>query len=155
MIDLYTWATPNGRKISILLEELAIDYQVHPINLCNGDQFEPAFLEIAPNNRIPAIYDRDCGVTLMESGAIMLYLANKYDCFQCSGPAYWPMVEWLMWQMGSFGPMLGQVHHFVKHNQGKSAYAETRYLSEAARLYQVLNTRLDGRDYVAGSGASN
>ena len=153
MIDLYTWATPNGRKISILLEELAIDYQVHAINISNGDQFEPAFLEIAPNNRIPAIHDRDCGVTLMESGAIMLYLANKYDRFQCSGPAYWPMVEWLMWQMGGFGPMLGQVHHFVKHNQGKSTYAETRYLTEAARLYQVLNTRLDGRDYVAGNGA--
>ncbi|MBU2959262.1 glutathione S-transferase family protein [Citreicella sp. C3M06] len=152
MIDLYTWTTPNGRKVSILLEELGVPYTIKPIDISKGEQFDPAFLAIAPNNRIPAIVDHDTGVHLMETGAIMLYLAQKYDRFTVKGNEYWHMVEWLMWQMGGLGPMLGQVHHFVKYNQGKSAYAEERYLNEAKRLYKVLDTRLEGRDYVVGGG---
>jgi GST-like protein len=153
MIDLYTWTTPNGRKVSMLLEELGVDYKVIPIDISKNEQFAPDFLKIAPNNRIPAIVDHDTGMHLMETGAIMLYLADKYDRFQVKGPEYWRMVEWLMWQMGGLGPMLGQVHHFVKYNAGKSNYAEERYSTEARRLYKVLNTRLEGRDYVAGEGA--
>lgn len=152
MIDLYSWTTPNGRKVSILLEELGIDYETHAIDISKDEQFAPEFLKIAPNNRIPAIVDRDTGLALMESGAIMMYLADKHDRFQVEGAEYWRMVEWLMWQMGGLGPMLGQVHHFVKYNPGKSGYAEERYSKEARRLYKVLNTRLEGRDYVAGEG---
>ncbi|WP_153769009.1 glutathione S-transferase N-terminal domain-containing protein [Labrenzia sp. CE80] len=152
MIDLYTWTTPNGRKVSILLEELGVDYTAHPIDISKGEQFDPEFLKIAPNNRIPAIVDQDTGMQLMETGAIMLYLAKKHGRFQVEGDEYWRMVEWLMWQMGGLGPMLGQVHHFVKYNQGKSAYSEERYSTEAHRLYKVLNTQLEGRDYVVGEG---
>lgn len=152
MIDLYTWTTPNGRKVSILLEELGAAYEVKSIDISNGEQFQPDFLKIAPNNRIPAIVDHDNGMHLMETGAIMLYLADKHDQFQVKGSEHWRMVEWLMWQMGGLGPMLGQVHHFVKYNAGKSAYAEERYSTEARRLYKVLNTRLEGRDYVVGEG---
>lgn len=150
MIDLYTWTTPNGRKVSILLEELGVDYEVHAIDISKNEQFAPDFLKMAPNNRIPAIVDRETGTQLMESGAIMMYLAQKYDRFQVGGDEYWRMVEWLMWQMGGLGPMLGQVHHFVKYNAGKSEYSEERYSKEAHRLYKVLNGRLEGRDYVAG-----
>ena len=152
MIDLYTWTTPNGRKVSILLEELGVPYKVHAINIGEGEQHAPEFLKISPNNRIPAIADRDTGMTLMESGAIMLYLGQKYGRFICEGDEYWRMMEWLMWQMGGLGPMLGQVHHFVKYNKGKSAYAEERYATEGQRLYRVLNTRLEGRDFIAGAG---
>lgn len=152
MIDLYTWTTPNGRKVSILLEELGVDYTVHSVDISKGEQFDPDFLKIAPNNRIPAIVDHETGMQLMETGAIMMYLADKYGQFKTEGPEYWRMVEWLMWQMGGLGPMLGQVHHFVKYNKGKSEYSEERYSSEARRLYKVLNTRLEGRDYVAGEG---
>ncbi len=152
MIDLYTWTTPNGRKVSILLEELGIEYRAHAIDITKGEQHAPDFLKIAPNNRIPAIVDQDNDMQLMESGAIMLYLADKYGKFQCSGPEYWRMMEWLMWQMGGLGPMLGQVHHFVKYNSGKSAYAEERYSTEGHRLYRVLNERLEGRDFVSGEG---
>ncbi|MEJ6398874.1 glutathione S-transferase family protein [Yoonia sp. 208BN28-4] len=152
MIDLYTWTTPNGRKVSILLEELGLPYTVHPVDITKDEQFAPDFLKIAPNNRIPAIVDHDADVAMMETGAIMLYLAEKYDRFLCHGKDRWQMMEWLMWQMGGFGPMLGQVHHFVKYNLGKSAYAEDRYSKEAQRLYRVLDHHLTGRDYVAGSG---
>ena len=152
MIDLYTWTTPNGRKVSIMLEELGVPYECHPIDISKDAQFAPEFLKIAPNNRIPAIVDRDNGLTLMESGAILLYLADKYGRFRVEGAEHWRMVEWLMWQMGGLGPMLGQVHHFHKYNPGKSEYAETRYRTEAARLYKVMNTRLTGRDYLAGEG---
>ncbi len=153
MIDLYTWTTPNGRKVSMLLEELGVEYKVFSIDISQGEQFAPGFLKIAPNNRIPAIIDHDTNMHLMETGAIMMYLADKYDSFQVKGSEYWRMVEWLMWQMGGLGPMLGQVHHFVKYNAGKSEYAEERYSTEARRLYKVLNTRLEGRDYVSGEGA--
>jgi len=150
MIDLYTWTTPNGRKVSILLEELGIPYTAHAIDIGKGDQFAAEFLKIAPNNRIPAIVDQETGIHLMETGAIMMYLANKYQKFQCEGDEYWRMVEWLMWQMGGLGPMLGQTHHFLKYNKGVSDYAEQRYFTETQRLYRVLNTRLENRDYIAG-----
>ena len=152
MIDLYTWTTPNGRKVSILLEELGVPYTAHAIDITKDEQFAPDFLKIAPNNRIPAIVDHDTGIHMMETGAIMMYLADKYGQFQCDGDEYWRMVEWLMWQMGGLGPMLGQTHHFVKYNKGKSAYAEERYSAEALRLYGVLDRRLEGRDYIAGIG---
>ena len=152
MIDLYTWTTPNGRKVSILLEELGVPYTPHTIDISKDEQFAPDFLKIAPNNRIPAIVDQETGTQLMETGAIMLYLADKYKKFQCGGDEYWRMVEWLMWQMGGLGPMLGQLHHFVKYNKGKSEYGEQRYSTEASRLYGVLNRRLEGRDYIAGHG---
>jgi len=153
MIDLYTWATPNGRKVSILLEELGLDYSVHPIDIGKDDQFAPEFLAISPNNKIPAIVDRETGLSLMESGAIMLYLAQKHGAFLPGGSEYWRTLEWLMWQMGGLGPMLGQAHHFLRFNPGKAAYAEDRYRSEARRLYKVLNRQLNGRDFIAGDAA--
>ena len=150
MIDLYTWTTPNGRKVSIALEELGLPYTVHAIDISKDEQFAPDFLKIAPNNRIPAIVDRDNNMSLMESGAILIYLADKTGkLLPKSGEARYRVIEWLMWQMGGPGPMLGQVHHFVKYNPGKAPYAEERYLKEAHRLYKVLNTRLEGRDFVA------
>jgi len=152
MIDLYTWTTPNGRKVSIMLEELGVEYEAHAINITKDEQFAPEFLKIAPNNRIPAIVDHDNGTAMMESGAIMLYLAEKYGKFLPAGEDRWPAIEWLMWQMGGLGPMLGQVHHFVKYNKGKAPYAEERYSKEAARLYRVLDTRLEDRDFIAGHG---
>jgi len=152
MIDLYTWTTPNGRKVSILLEELGLDYEVHPVDITAGAQHDPEFLKISPNNRIPAIVDREAGLSLMESGAIMLYLAERTGRFLPTGQARWRTVEWLMWQMGGLGPMLGQTHHFVKYNKGKAPYAEERYAGEARRLYGVLDRQLTGRDYVAGDG---
>ncbi len=148
-IDLYTWATPNGRKVSIMLEELGLDYKVFPIDIANGDQFGEAFLKISPNNKIPAIVDHSNNITLMESGAILLYLAKKTGkLMNFEERAYWQQMEWLMMQMGSVGPMLGQTHHFVRFNKGKSPYAEARYSKENARIYKVLDTRLEGRDYL-------
>jgi GST-like protein len=149
MIDFYTWTTPNGRKVSILLEELGVDYEVHSINITQGDQNSPAFLKISPNNKIPAIIDRDNGMSLMESGAILTYLAEKYGKFLPKDSiARAEVNEWLMWQMGGFGPILGQAHHFLHFNPGKSDYAEARFRSEVARLYGVLDRRLEGRDYI-------
>jgi GST-like protein len=153
MIDLYTWTTPNGRKASILLEELGVPYTVYAIDITKDEQFAPDFLKIAPNNRIPAIVDHETGIQLFETGAIMSYLADKHKQFQCEGNEYWHMMEWLMWQMGGLGPMMGQTHHFVKYNKGKSEYSEQRYSKEARRLYGVLNRRLEGREYIAGEGA--
>ena len=149
MIDLYTWSTPNGRKVSILLEELGLDYTVYSVNIGAGDQNTPEFLKIGPNNKIPVIFDHDTGMSLMESGAIMLYLAEKHNQFlpkNNTGRA--AVMEWLMWQMGGLGPMLGQAHHFLHFNPGKSDYAEIRFRNEVARLYGVLDKRLDGRDYI-------
>ena len=150
MIDLYSWTTPNGRKVSILLEELGVPYTAHPVDISKDEQFDPAFLAFAPNNKIPAIIDRDGGVELMESGAIMIYLAEKYGKFIDVGEGRLRVIEWLMWQMGGVGPMLGQVHHFVKYNAGKAPYAEERYSNEARRLYGVLDLRLEGREFIAG-----
>jgi GST-like protein len=152
MIDLYTWATPNGRKVSIALEEMGLAYNVHTIDINTGEQFAPEFLAISPNNRIPAIVDHDTGQALFESGAILIYLAEKTGQFlPQSGPEKWQTLQWLMWQMGGIGPMLGQVHHFIAFNPGKSAYAEERYLNEGKRLYRVLDTRLAQAEYVAGA----
>lgn len=149
MIDLYTWTTPNGRKISILLEELGVEYAAHPINIGEGEQKTPAFLEISPNNKIPAIVDHDNGLKLMESGAIMLYLAEKYGKFLPVDPiARVKANEWLMWQMAGLGPMLGQTHVYHHFNSGKAEFAEERFLAEAARLYSVLDKRLRDRDYI-------
>jgi len=151
MIDLYTWSTPNGRKVSIMLEECGLEYAVHPIDINKEQQFQPHFLKISPNNRIPAIVDRDNCRSLFESGAILMYLAEKTGKFWSKEEdARWRTVEWLMWQMGGVGPMLGQVHHFVKYNKGKAPYAEERYLKEGQRLYGVLDRRLAEAPYLAG-----
>ncbi|TDI56928.1 MAG: glutathione S-transferase [Alphaproteobacteria bacterium] len=151
MIDLYTWTTPNGRKVSIALEEMGLEYKAHSINIGEGEQHAPDFLKISPNNKIPAIVDSDTGQTLMESGAILLYLAEKTGRFMPTDTAgRWQAMEWLMWQMGGVGPVLGQVHHFVHYNRGKAPYAEERFSKEAARLYKVLNTRLAKREFVVG-----
>ncbi len=152
MIDLYTWSTPNGRKVSILLEELGSPYTVHSVDITSDQQFAPAFLAVSPNNKIPAIVDRDNGVTLMESGAILIYLAERAARFlPTEARARTATLEWLMWQMGGFGPMLGQAHHFVHFNPDKSAYARERYAHEAQRLYGVLDRRLSAHAYVAGA----
>ena len=150
MIDLYTWTTPNGRKASIALEEMGLPYTVHAVDIGKDEQFKPEFLKISPNNRIPAIVDRDNGMSLMESGAILIYLADKAGkLLPKSGEARYRTIEWLMWQMGGPGPMFGQVHHFTKYNPGKAPYAEERYLKEAHRLYGVLDRRLADHEFVA------
>ncbi len=155
MIDLYTWTTPNGRKISIMLEELGLEYKVHPIHIGQGDQHKPEFLEISPNNKIPAIVDHDNGVKMFESGAILMYLAEKTGKFMpANDKTRWKTIEWLMWQMGGVGPMLGQVHHFTKYNSGVSSYAEERYLAEGIRLYRVMNERLEDNQYLNGESYS-
>jgi len=148
-VDLYTWNTPNGRKVSIMLEEVGLPYRVFPIDITKGDQHQPEFLQLSPNNKIPAIVDHDAGIHLMESGAILMYLANKTGkLLSPIGKKYWEQMEWLMLQMGSIGPMLGQTHHFVKFNPGKSPYAEERYSKENSRLYQVLENRLQDREFI-------
>jgi GST-like protein len=151
VIDLYTWTTPNGRKASIALEELGLPYTVHAVDISKDEQFKPDFLKISPNNRIPAIVDRDNGnFSLMESGAILLYLAEKTGKLMPKDlNKRYRATEWLMWQMGGIGPMLGQVHHFVRYNAGKAPYAEERYLKEGHRLYGVLDKRLAEHEYVA------
>jgi GST-like protein len=151
VIDLYTWTTPNGRKVSIALEELGLPYTVHAIDIGKDDQFKPEFLKVSPNNKIPAIVDRDNNFSLFESGAILMYLAEKTGKLMPKDlQARYRVVEWLMWQMGGVGPMLGQVHHFVKYNKGKAPYAEERYSKEAHRLYGVLNKQLEDKDFIAG-----
>ncbi|GAB4225185.1 MAG: glutathione S-transferase N-terminal domain-containing protein [Methyloligellaceae bacterium] len=151
MIDLYTWSTPNGRKVSIMLEECGLEYTVHKIDISKGEQFDPEFLKIAPNNRIPAIVDHDTGMSLFESGAILMYLAEKTGkLWPQDLEGKWRTVEWLMWQMGGIGPMIGQAHHFIKNNKGKSPYSEERYLNETKRLYGVLDRRLADNRFMAG-----
>lgn len=146
-IELHTWPTPNGRKISIALEELALPYRAIAVNIGKDEQFAPAFLAISPNNKIPALVDGE--QTLMESGAILLYLADKTGLL--GGANRWTTLEWLMLQMGGVGPMLGQANHFLQFNAGKSPYAEARYAAEAKRLYGVLDRRLAEHEYLAGS----
>lgn len=149
MIDLYTWTTPNGRKVSIALEEFGLPYRAHAIDISKDEQFAPDFLKIAPNNRIPAIVDQDNGLALMESGAILIYLADKTgQLLPREGEARYRCIEWVMWQMAGFGPMLGQAHHFLRAKKGTSEYAEQRYVNEAKRLYGVLDRRLESRDFV-------
>jgi len=151
MIDFYTWATPNGRKISIMLEELGLAYRTIPVDIGKDEQFDPEFLKISPNNKIPAIVDHDSGMSLMESGAILMYLADKTgQLMPPPGPQRWVAIQWLMMQMAHVGPMLGQTHHFVFYNPGKAPYAEERYLKENARIYKVLDTRLADVPYLAG-----
>ena len=149
MIDLHTWRTPNGRKVSIMLEELEFPYNLHPVNIGKDEQFTPAFLAISPNNKIPAIVDRDTDISMMESGAILLYLADKSgQLMPTETEARWKVLEWLMMQMGSVGPMLGQNHHFVTYAPDKIRYAIDRYVNETSRLYAVLDRRLEGRAFV-------
>jgi GST-like protein len=150
MIQLYTWGTPNGRKISIMLEEVCLPYQVSAIDISKGEQFESTFLAINPNNKIPAIVDDETGQSLFESGAILLYLAEKSgQLLPNNGNDKWQVMQWLMWQMAGQGPMLGQAHHFLHFNPGKSEYAEQRYLLEAKRLYSVLDKQLEQRSFIA------
>lgn len=149
MIDLYTWPTPNGRKVSIALEEFGLEYAAHAVNLQKDEQFAPEFLAISPNNKIPAIVDRSNNQAIMESGAILIYLAEKCDRFW--GDNRYQTLQWLMFQMGGIGPMLGQVHYFKKYNAGKSVYAEERFYKEAQRLYGVLDQRLGEVEYLAGT----
>ncbi|MFV0474119.1 MAG: glutathione S-transferase family protein [Pikeienuella sp.] len=151
MIELYTWATPNGRKVSIALEEMGLPYEVRAVDIGKDEQFAPEFLKISPNNKIPAIRDRASGQTVFESAAILFWLAERTGRFlPASGPARVAVMEWLMWQMGGFGPMLGQAHHFLHFNPGKAAYAEDRFAGEARRLYGVLDRRLAETAHVAG-----
>ena len=157
MIDLYTWHTPNGRKVSIMLEEIGIPYNVFSINIAKDEQFQPHFLKISPNNRIPAIIDKDNNdYSLFESGAILMYLAEKSGKLLnfSDKDEYYRTIEWLMWQMGGVGPMFGQVHHFVKYNKGKSEYSEQRYSKEAKRLYGVMDKILEQNQYIAGKSYS-
>jgi GST-like protein len=152
VIDLYTWTTPNGRKVSIMLEEVGLPYKAIPINISKDEQFAPDFLKISPNNKIPAIVDHDNGVAMMESGAILIYLAEKSkQLMPKDDKGRWKVLEWLMFQMASVGPNFGQVHHFVKYNQGKAPYAEQRFLTEAKRLYGVMDKRLGETEFLAGA----
>lgn len=156
MIDLYYWTTPNGHKVSIFLEEAGLEYRLHPINIGKGEQFASEFLDIAPNNRIPAIVDRqpaDGGqpLSLFESGAILEYLADKSGKFlPKGGRERYVALQWLYWQMGGLGPMAGQTHHFRNYAPKKIEYAIERYIKETTRLYGVLDKQLDGNEYVAG-----
>jgi GST-like protein len=149
MIDLYTWSTPNGRKVSIALDEMALPYTVHPINIGKEEQFAPAFLKISPNNKIPAIVDRDTGQSVFESGAILMYLGEKTGRFYPPAERL-AIHEWLMWQMSAVGPMLGRVHYFLKYNPGKAPFAEEWFAAEARRLYGVLDRRLTERPFICG-----
>lgn len=156
MIELYYWTTPNGHKITIFLEESGLDYKIFPINIAKGEQFDPAFLKFAPNNRIPAIRDlapADGGepLGLFESGAILEYLADKTGRFLPTAPRpRFEVLQWLYWQMAGLGPMAGQNHHFVQYAPERIPYAMERYIKETNRLYGVLNKQLAGRDYIAG-----
>ena len=156
MIDLYYWTTPNGHKVSILLEEAGLEYSVRPVHIGKGEQFAPEFLKIAPNNRIPAIVDHapdDGGepIALFESGAILEYLADKSGQFlPRETRARFEVLQWLYWQMGGVGPMAEQNHHFVRYAPEPIPYAIERYVKETARLYGVLDRQLAGREYVAG-----
>ncbi len=153
MIDLYTWTTPNGRKISVMLEECALKYSVHPVNIREGQQFKPEFVKICPNSKIPAIVDHDAGVpvSIFESGAILIHLAEKTGKFlPSSGPGRTDVIQWLMWQMANVGPMFGQVNHFVNAAPEKIPYAIERYLGESARLIKVMDDQLGRVEYLGG-----
>lgn len=153
-IDLYTWATPNGRKASVMLEEVGLPYKEHAINISKGEQFQDHFLEISPNNRIPAIIDPDGPdgkpISVFETGAILIYLGEKTGkLIPTDARKRIAMLEWLMWQMGGFGPMLGQAHHFLGMKE-PNEYGAERYVKESHRLYGVLDRRLAKNEYVAG-----
>jgi len=155
MIEVYSWPTPNGHKVHIMLEECGLPYHVHPVNIGTGDQFKPDFLRISPNNKIPAIVDPEGPegepISLFESGAILLYLAGKTGKFLPQGTtAKYEVLQWLMFQMGGVGPMLGQTHHFRIYAPEKIGYAIDRYTNEAARLYGVMDRRLSKSKYLGG-----
>ncbi len=155
MIELYTWPTPNGHKVHIMLEETGQSYNVHPIDISAGDQFDPEFLKISPNNKMPAIVDPEGPdgepISLFESGAILIYLAEKTGRFLPEAPrARYETLQWLMWQMGGLGPMLGQTHHFRQYAPEQIPYAVDRYTNEARRLYNVADRRLGETRFLAG-----
>jgi GSH-dependent disulfide-bond oxidoreductase len=160
MIELYYWTTPNGHKITVFLEEAELPYTIIPVNIGAGDQFKPEFLKIAPNNRIPAIVDREPAdggepISVFESGAILLYLAEKTGKLIPNNIRdRTEVLQWLFWQMGGLGPMAGQNHHFSHYAPEKIPYAINRYVNETARLYAVLNKRLSDREFVAGNNYS-
>ncbi|MCU0565343.1 MAG: glutathione S-transferase N-terminal domain-containing protein [Oculatellaceae cyanobacterium Prado106] len=152
MIDLYTFTTPNGRKASIMLEEVELPYQVHVIDIRKGDQFSPEYVSINPNSKIPAIVDRDTGMTVFESGAILIYLAEKAGKLLPTEPeGRFQVLEWLMFQMASVGPMFGQLNHFRTFAPEKIEYAIQRYETETLRLYSVMNQQLQDREFICGN----
>jgi GST-like protein len=146
MIDLYTWPTPNGRKVTIMLEELEVPYTLHPINISNDEQFSEKFSLISPSNKIPAIVDNDKSV--FESGAIMLYLANKYNKLIPQNH-YWETLEWFTFQLSQVGPLLGQAHQFLYYHPNQSLFIEEKYKDYAKRIYQTLDIRLKDHEYLA------
>lgn len=160
MIELHYWPTPNGHKITLFLEESGLPYVIKPVNIGKGEQFQPAFLAISPNNRMPAIVDiapADGGepISVFESGAILQYLAEKSGRFlPTDARGRYTVLEWLYWQVGGLGPMLGQNHHFKRYAPEKIPYAIDRYVNETRRLYGVLNKRLEGRAFIAGKDYS-
>ena len=154
MIDLYTWGTPNGRKVSVMLEELELPYNVFPINITKDEQFDPDFLKISPNNKIPAIVDHDGPggepISVFETGAILIYLADKTGRFLPKEPKdYYDVMQWLMFQMGGVGPMLGQAHHFRRFAPEQIPYAVDRYTNETARLYGVIDRQVADHEWRA------
>jgi len=151
MIDLYYWPTPNGHKISIMLEECGLEYEIKAVNIGAGNQFAPEFLAISPNNRMPAIVDSDTGISVFEGGAILVYLAEKAGKFLPTDMAQrFDVLQWLFWQTGGLGPMAGQLSHFVNYVQEDVPYAHRRYTNEYDRLLAVMDVRLRNRDYLAG-----
>lgn len=154
MIDLYYWPTPNGWKISIMLEECGLEYRIVPVNIMRGEQFNPEFLRIGPNNRMPVIVDHNASggpISIFESGAILIYLAEKTGQFMPKDlHGRYDVMQWLMWQMGGLGPMAGQAHHFRQYAPEKIPYAIDRYTKEVGRLYGVMNKRLEDREFLAG-----
>ena len=151
MIDLYFWPTPNGRKISIMLEECALEYKVVAVDIGSGDQFDPEFLKISPNNRMPAIFDHETGISVFESGAILIYLAEKAGKFLPRDSAERSEVlQWLFWQTAGLGPMAGQLSHFTNYTKEAMPYALNRYSNEYDRLLAVMDVRLRDREYIAG-----
>ncbi len=151
MIELYYWPTPNGHKISIMLEECGLDYEVRPVNIGAGDQFDPGFLRISPNNRMPAIVDSDTGASVFEGGAILIYLAEKTGMLLPEKQvARFEVLQWLFWQAGGLGPMAGQLSHFVNYVEQEVPYAHKRYADEYDRLLAVMDVRLRDRKFLAG-----
>lgn len=151
MIDLYTWTTPNGRKVSVMLEECGLAYDVHPVDIGKGEQFTPQFVAISPNSKIPAIVDRDADISLFESGAILIHLAEKTGHFlPRTNPGRAKVLEWLMFQMANIGPMLGQANYFANTATEKIPFAINRYVTESARLVKVMDDQLARHQYLAG-----
>jgi GSH-dependent disulfide-bond oxidoreductase len=148
MIDLYSWPTPNGRKITIMLEELNIDYRCFPIDIYNNEQFSLKFTKISPSNKIPAIFDNDNNQSIFESGAIMIYLAKKYKKL-IPKKYYWATMEWLLFQLSQVGPILGQAHQFLFYHPNQSKFVEEKYINYSKRIYKTLDSRLENNEYLA------